>query len=175
VDERVLNAISALEGRHIWDRTRAADMEMFQFGDRVTQEFRGDVRTVGEWALHLIGGWRIVARGRVLVGSRDYWIPARGVSDDDFNPHSVGGSRRDELMKQFIAHGERVHRAESATVSEAGDLRLVFADGCVLETLTDLGFVEPADDETNECWRLFQPATELPHLVVRPGGVIEYE
>lgn len=175
MDERVLQAISALEGRHAWDRTRAADMEMFQFGDRVTHEFRGEVRTVGEWALHLIGGWRIVTGGRVLVGRRDFWIPARGVSDDGFNPSSVGVSRRDELMEEFVNHGESVHRAESATLSESGDLRLVFADGCVLETLTDLGFVEPADDETSECWRLFQPATELPHLVVRPGGVIEYE
>lgn len=150
-------------------------MEMFQFGDRVTHEFRGQVRTVGEWALHLIGGWRIVTSGRVLVGRRDFWIPARGVSDDDFNPNFVGVSRRDELMEKFVAHGESAHRVESVSLSEAGDLRLVLTDGCVLETLTDLGFVEPADDETNECWRLVEPATDLPHIVARPGGVIDYE
>jgi hypothetical protein len=175
VDERVLNMIGALEGQRLWGRGRAVEMEMFQFGDRVTHELRGKVRTVGEWALHLTGGWRIAANGRVLVGYRDYWIPPIGVPDDDFDPNAVGRSRRDELMDRFVAHGEDAHRVESATISEHADLRLVLADGCVLEAFTDLGFIETADQDTNECWRLFQPATELPHLVVGPGGLIEYE
>ena len=176
MDERVLNAIRALVGRRLWDRTRAVELEMFQFGDRVeTQDFRGRPKTVGEWALHLSGAWRIIADGRVLVGYRDYWIPPTGVSEDDFDPNAVGRSRRDELMERFVVHDEDAHRVEVATISDVSDLRLVFADGCVLEAFTDLGFVEAEGNEApEECWRLFQPATELPHLVVEPGGMIYY-
>ncbi len=174
--ERVLKAIAALEGSHLWDRTRAVEMEMFQFGDRVeTKDFRGRPRTVGEWAIHLSAAWRIVANGRVLAGFSDYWIPPTGASYDDFDPGSNGGSRRDELMGKFVAHGEDAHRVESATISDLGDLRLTFADGCVLETFTDLGFVPMEGEEApEECWRLLWPATGLPHLVVEAGGVIDY-
>jgi hypothetical protein len=170
MDERARDAIGALEGRCLWGRGRAVEMEMLLFGQRVTLESEGRTRTVGEWALHLTGGWRITSNGRVLAGYRDYWIPPVGLSDEDFDPDVVGRSRRDELMEQFEAHGEEAHHVESARLSDVADLRLQFADGCVLEAFTDLGFVEPSDEVDDECWRLFQPATDRPHLFVRPGG-----
>lgn len=89
--------------------------------------------------------------------------------------YRLGGSRRDELMPQFEAHGEDAHLVESADISEIGDLRLAFADGCVLDAFADIGFVETEGEEAPwECWRLFQPAKDRPHLVVWAGGVIDY-
>lgn len=150
---------------------------MFQFGGRVEDlDFRGRHRTVGEYALHLSEAWRIVANGRVLVAHGDYYIPATDTDLDDFRPDHPNQSRRDELMPQFMAHGEEAHLVESAEIAELGDLRIVFADGCVLETFADLGFVEPPGDEApDECWRLFEPSRQTAHVVVEAGGLIDFE
>ena len=121
--------VESLVGRSLWDSTRAADMEMFQFGKRVTdRDFRGQTRTVGELALHLSCAWRIVSSGRVFVGDSDLWAPRTGVSEDGFNPTSKSGmraSRRDELIEQFLLHGERAHvvDAVSSSLSRSRQLR----------------------------------------------------
>lgn len=170
--------VESLVGRSLWDSTRAADMEMFQFGERVTNlDFRGNSRTVGELALHLQCSWRIVSLGRVLVGDRDLWTPRTGVSDDGFNPTSKSGmtmSRRDELMEQFLLHGEPAHVVAKADTSAVGDLHLLFADGCGFDAFADEGYAEAVGDEApDECWRLFSPGTDDAHLVVWAGGVVD--
>jgi hypothetical protein len=166
--------IEALEGKSLWGASRAVDMEMFSFGERVTQEHRGKVRTIGELALHLQSTWRITRDGRVLVGYRDLWSPRSGVAVEDFDPDKPHSSKRDELLEMFVGHGEEAHRVEHATMSEHSDLTLTFADGCVLDVLSDLGDEEVVGDEVpGECWRLFSPGVEDdPHMVVRAGGVV---
>jgi len=109
----------------------------------------------------------------VLVGCRDRWAPAVGLSEDDFDPRRGGRSRLDELMEAFLGHSEDAHVVERASLGDVGDLHLLFADGCLFETFSDIGLVEPVGDEApDECWRLFEPAKETPHLVVEPGGVL---
>lgn len=176
MDNLARGAVKALEGRPLWNRARAVELELLQFGARIEgQDFRGRPRTVGEWALHLSGGWRIIAQGRVLVGYRDYWIAGEGVSDEQFDPASPGSSRRDRLMDLFMSHGEDVHVVRTADLTEMGDLRLVFADGCMLEAFADIGFVKAIDDEApEECWRLFSPGADTEHLVIEAGGVIDF-
>ena len=169
--------VESLIGRGLWDSTRAADMEMFQFGARVTsQDFRGKTRTVGELALHLQCAWRIVSLGRVLVGDRDLWTPRTGVSDVDFHPTEVAArlSRRDELMERFLGHGEPAHVVAGVNVSPVGDLHLSFADGCSFDAFSDLGYAETVGEEApDECWRLFSPSTDAEHLVIWAGGVVD--
>jgi hypothetical protein len=59
-------------------------------------------------------------------------------------------------------------------MSEHSDLTLTFADGRVLDVLSDLCDEEVVGDEVpGECWRLFSPGVEDdPHVVVRAGGVV---
>jgi hypothetical protein len=152
-------------------------MEMYQFGARVaTTSFRGEPREVGEFALHLACSWRTVSGGRLLVGSRDLWAPRTGVPDEEFDWTEIHkkSSRRDEMMEEFLAHGEPAHVVEAAGMSPLGDLHLAFADGCNFEAFAEWGFVEmEGDDAPNECRRLFSPATNTWHLVVWAGGVVD--
>ena len=170
--------VESLVGRSLWHSTRAADMEMLQFGERTSiQDPRGQTRTVGELVLHLQCAWRIIASGRVLVGDGDLWTPRTGVSHDGFNPTSkpfLRSSRRDELIEQFLAHGEPAHVVDAAHMSLTGDLHISFADGCSLDAFADLGFAETVGEEApDECWRLFSPGSEAQHLVVWAGGVVD--
>ena len=74
----------------------------------------------------------------------------------------------------FIGHGEEAHGVEQATMSEHSDLTLRFADGCVLETLSDIGYSKTSDQLPGECWRLFRAGiVDQPHLVSRAGGIAE--
>ena len=169
--------LDALVGRSLWDSTRAADMEMFQFGARVPRlSFRGEPQIVGEFALHLSGSWRVVSGGRVMVGHRDLWSARTGVPEDEFNWTEVfkKSSRRDEMLEAFLLHGEPAHVVEAAEMSPVGDLHLAFADGCGFDAFADWGFVEMEGDEApDECWRLFSPSTDTWHLVVWAGGVVD--
>jgi hypothetical protein len=176
-NESAKKMLDALVGRSLWDSTRAADMEMFQFGARVPRlSFRGEPQIVGEFALHLSGSWRIVSGDRVFAGYRDLWSPRTGVPEEGFNWSKVHkkSSRRDELMEQFLLHGEPAHVVEAAGMSPVGDLHLAFADGCICDAFADIGFTEMEGDEAPyECWRLFSPSTDTWHLVVEAGGVVD--
>jgi hypothetical protein len=177
MNESAQKMLDALVGRSLWDSTRAIDMEMFQFGARVPRlSFRGEPQIVGEFALHLSCSWRIVSGGRLLVGFHDLWVPRTGVPDEEFDWTEVHkkSSRRDEMMEEFLLHGESAHIVETAGMSPVGDLHLVFADGCSFDAFADIGFAEMEGDEAPyECWRLFSPSTDTWHLVVEAGGVVE--
>jgi len=172
MDKAVVGIVKALEGLSLWGATRAADMEMLDFGDRFTREFRTGPRTVGEYALHLQSAWRITSDGRVVVGARDHWWPRSGVVDVDFDPDNLGSTRRDELIVAFLAHGESAHRVKAAAIDDHPDLRLAFADGCELEVWADIGGRKVQGEEAPaECWRLFRCAVAgEPHLVCWAGG-----
>lgn len=138
--------------------------------------FRGEPQIVGEFALHLSSSWRIVSGGRLMVGFHDLWAPRTGVPDEEFDWTEVHkkSSRRDEMMEEFLLHGEPAHVVEAADMSPVGDLHLAFADGCSFEAFADWGFAEMEGDESpDECWRLFSPATNTWHLVVEAGGVVD--
>lgn len=181
MDEGLAAAVKALEGRRLWGSHRACDIQVMKFGARVEDvDYRGRPGVVGEWAVHLTGAWRIVCEGRVLVGQEDWDIPADGVDEDEFDRGVLGQSRRDRFVDRFMAHGEFAHLVDRSSVSPLGDLRLEFSDGCVLETFSAIGFVEPKIEDgvalaDAECWRIFQPARDDPHFVIGTGGLLEAE
>ena len=164
---------ASLQCRCLSGLARAVEMEMLDFGARVERQYRNGTRTVGEFALHLTGCWRIVADSTVLVGYRDFWIPANKDEDDeDFDPEPLGASRRDRLMEAFLSHGEQAHCVQRVEVTPMSDLRVVFRDSCVLECFADLGFVVRDPSDPRYCWLLLQPGVKAPHVVVGPVGVM---
>jgi hypothetical protein len=66
------SATLTLHGKALWRCLRAADMAMFDFGKRrISPDFRGNPREVGDLALHVQCAWRITRDDLVLVGSND--------------------------------------------------------------------------------------------------------
>ena len=74
--QQIQTALDVLIGQSLWSSGRAADLEWFEFGSRVTvKDSRGETKQVGEYALHVQCAWRIRCNGKVVVASRDLYYP----------------------------------------------------------------------------------------------------
>ena len=70
-------------------------------------------------------------------------------------------------------HDGADHHVAEASGSELGDLRIAFADGCVLETFVSQASTGDAD----EIWRLLPPRSTSvgePHFVVRVAAIQDH-
>lgn len=161
----VEEAIAVLAGKPLSGRFRAADMEMFEFGEQVPFiDRQGRARTIGEYRLHVQCSWRIVRAGTILVGYADMTEPPSGVAAVDFDPNTGGKNRRDELVALFLEDtsldGRVVTRQETTPY---GDARLTFRDGSRLELFPE------ASARDNESWRLLMP--DGSHIVMSGAGL----
>ena len=165
--EQIQEALDALIGQPLWASGRAADLEWFEFGSRVTvKDSRGETKQVGEYALHLQCAWRIRCNGKVVVASRDLYYPPEETEERpaDFNWDVQGGNRRDRLVSALFQHESRKFLVHKVEAGEAGSCTIFFEDDYALE-------VFPDDSLSGEHWRLFKPYTEAPHFVVTGHGL----
>jgi hypothetical protein len=159
------DAIAILVGNPLSGTFRAADMEMFEFGEQLPFVDRhGNNRTRGQYRLHVQCPWRIVRSKTVLLGYDDMVEPPRGVSANEFDPNAGGKNLRDELMAEFLRDtsidGRTVRRCAA---TELGDVQLTFGDNSRLEL-----FPAASNDEA-EYWRLLLP--DGSHLVMSGAGL----
>lgn len=147
---------------------RAADMLTVQFGEMRRVE-RG---SVGEWALHVSGAWRLEGPGGIVTGHADVWEsaeprPPEGWTWDD------GPNRRDRRMLETLGAPDEFGGArnvtgllcvESVRASPYGDLRMALSGGYRLRIFPDT---------EDEAWRLFahQP-DDARHFVVHGGYAV---
>jgi len=161
--EEIERSLAVLIGRPMWAAWRAADMEMFHFGDRRTVQNRNrEAVEVGDYALHVQCAWRLVDANRIVVASRDYYYPAGDpdVEFPNFDHDQPGTNRRDERMDKFFSKCGNaypiVYRVEGDRV---GSLRIVMSGEVVLELFPD-------DSLEDEYWRFFQPRSDEKHFIV---------
>jgi len=147
-------------------------MAVIGFGPLVEVDHRSGKRhLVSDLYLHIQETWRIVRNGAVQVGHADWHYPpvGSGVSYVDFDAKESRHTARDDLVKAWQGHEGAGHVVASASGTDAGDLRIVFEDECLLETFVNQASVGDAD----EIWRLLPPrstALGSPHFVVSYGG-----
>ena len=150
---------------------RAADMADIGFGpERVIETGLGP-HQVNEFILHIRCAWRVVAEGRILVGSSDLYFPplSSDIAADDFDAGTAKRTLRDDLVDALLAHREGPHIVAKVVGSSTGDLRLEFDDGCALETFASSA---QRPDARDEHWRFFQSDSES-HFVVAAEGIDE--
>jgi hypothetical protein len=158
-------ALSPLVSKPLWGRARAADMEMFAFGNRVRATLGGP-REVGEYMLHVQCPWRVRTYDQLIVGSDDLFSPADDVDDADFDWDVEGKSRRDrELTELFTPWDADPPLVEGVTADELGGAVIALDNGMTLELFP----AESGDGEGEELWRLL-PADD-DHFVVTTAGV----
>lgn len=148
-------------------------MGTFGFGSETDQVHQGEPIKVAEYRLHIQEIWRIVRNDVILVGYGDYFYPPRdsSVAREDFVARDAPRTRRDDLIDEWSAHDAGRHAVREVRGTTAGDLVVIFQDGCRLETFacsatTDL-------DGSDEFWRLIPPRVtgDEPHFVVTAHGI----
>jgi hypothetical protein len=143
-------------------------MATFGFGRLIERQGRRGHVDVPEYRLHIQETWRITRDGAVLLGYGDWHYPPRGstVAYMDFVVGDEPRNRQDDLRDDWVAHGAAAHTVREARGTHAGDLAIVFADGCVLETFVNQSSL--GGDGDDESWRLLPPQVtgDEPHFVV---------
>jgi hypothetical protein len=161
--DEIEEALSVLIGKPLWGSSRAADMEMFQFGDR--NAYRGGWR--GDYALHVQCPWEIKEGGRGIVECRDVYLPRDdGIADaTEFNWDQLGANLRDQRLELlFQEHDSKPLAVERIRAGRDGVATITFSKGISLEM-----FVPTA--APREWWRLFQPGRSTEHFIVTPDGI----
>ena len=166
--KQIQTALEVLVSQNLWSSGRAADLEWFQFGQRRTVTgFKGGIKEVGEYALHVQCSWRIRRGNSVIVGSHDLYHPADEMSDArEFDWQVLGTTRRDKRIADLFENETRQFVVTKVEVREAASFTLFLEDGYAID-------VFPDDSLSHEHWRIFRPYRDEPHFVVSGRGICE--
>jgi hypothetical protein len=170
IQQQVESVMAPLVGMPLWDAGRAADLLWLAFGQRRTiQDFRGESREVGEYALHVQCAWRFVQDEKILAGNRDLYYP-RGYKDQrdefpkEFNWDVQGANRCDEMLAELFAGAAKQFVVLRVNAGQAGELALLLEGDVTLQ-------IFPNDSLVGEHWRLFRPGSNAPHWVYTGNGL----
>jgi hypothetical protein len=164
----VMQALSRLAGQVLWNAGRTTNLEWFHFGQRREVQGRfGEVKLVGEYALHVQCAWRITHKNIIVVASGDRFFPSGDPFQDiqDFEWDRPGSNRCDEKVALLFS-GETPGKfiVEAVKSDLVGGLTLVLTGDYTLDVFPDTSV-------DGEYWRFFQPYTSHPHLIMTSKGV----
>src|SRR5947209_17009605 len=161
--QRVIAALSQVVGLPLTAVWRAADMRAFQFGTLRPVD-RG---SVGDFALHVRCPWRIEGPDGIVTGRLDLWEPVDDNAPFDENwDYEKSPNLQDARLERWLERNESSVVVKSVDADDFGGAAISFGQGFVLRLF-------PAGTR-GEDWRLFQPKTDAPHLVIS-GGAVEPE
>jgi tetratricopeptide (TPR) repeat protein len=162
--DQVETALAPLIGLQLSIARRAANMRNFQFG--TVRPYQGG--TIGDYALHIQGAWRLENDKEILTGSADLWEwkyderrPAH------WNYHQDGNLQDAILQKTLQGYDPATKSTVNTThlfvverieATKYGDAFLHLSGGYRLILFPTSGYTE--------AWRLFKPDTDAPHFVV---------
>jgi len=164
-------ALQALVGQQLRGSARAADMEMFAFGNSHRDVSpSGRRRMTNAFALHVQCSWRIVGREGIVTGYGDLGVvasrtPSKSSKKNRPREQTLRDRRLEALYRRHHARPLVVRRVESDKV---GGARIHLSHGYVLELFPDTA--DP--DSYSEYWRLLAwlaPGGSR-HFVVTPTG-----
>jgi hypothetical protein len=169
VKEQIEQALNVLIELPLQHAGRAADMEMFHFGDLQPVAGRHGTVMVGEYRLHVQCAWRIVGIAGILIASRDRYYPAGDpyANDNDFDWSAQGVNRCEERITAFFKEQDGTHfLVEAVAADNLGSVRLQLSGGFLLD-------IFPDDSLDSEHWRLVPRTPAIPHFVVTGQGIEE--
>jgi len=166
---KIESATECLIGKGLWGFSRAANLAVFQIGNRQTlPSQKGGTRVVGEFALHVDCAWNITREDRVVMARRDLYYPAGHEDPRQSIPEEFDWerdpNRLDELSRALFQDGAREYRVKRIGVGAAGSLSMELSDGYRLEVLPD-------NSSSYEFWRLFKHGDRERHFVVTNRGI----
>ncbi|MCG8350076.1 MAG: hypothetical protein MI924_20105 [Chloroflexales bacterium] len=168
MQERIRDTLQVLVGLPMWDAGRAANLIWFHFGAKqLIKGRKGDLREVGEYALHLQCAWRIVHLDSIVVASNDRLYPRDDPRHEppDFDWMVPGANRCDEQLEcLFTTFDPSQLIVQAVETDRVGGFQLSMGRGLALE-------VFPNNSFDAECWRFFCFSRDERHLVVTGAGI----
>lgn len=159
--------LSRLVGISLSSIGRASNMTWFSFGKQTIVKDRfGKDRTIGEFALHVHCSWRLIKGNKILLASRDIYVPdsRSSTQNDDFDWSVVGNSGFDERTKQLFEQQDVRAVIQEIRSDNFGGAVLMLSNGVSID-------IFPDQSGQTEFWRLFRPGDSSEHFVVTSNGV----
>jgi len=145
--------LSVLQGLELSSVNHAADMLTLGFGAlRPVTNFRGAVKYVGAWALHIQCAWRLEKAGRVAA------------TEDDLRGGDEKASATTERIQRLLLGDAFAATVESVTVNQSSGLLLSLSCDLRLTVIPDV-------PQEGEDWRFFAPGVSTAHLVITDGKI----
>ena len=162
----VEDALRPLGGLRLRRIGHAAGLLWMHFGEwRETIGYRGDVRTVGEWALHVQCTWRFTRGACIVAATRDLFHYAD--TDKPYDWSTGGESLFDRLAAALNGELEAAaHHVRSVAGDPFDGFRLTFDLELGFELFPNAATSAPR----HEFWRMFRPDTEDRHIVFGTVG-----
>ncbi len=137
---------------------RSADLLWIHFGRCIViKNQKGSEVEKGDYAIHVQCPWRFIQYDKLILGSKDVFIPREGVSESEFDWNIFGMSIFDEKVKTIKEQIAPVI-VKDVTISEDGTLVIRYEKGLVFEAFPDSSI-------TIEHWRFINNKTKE-HTVV---------
>lgn len=150
--EEIERRLSAIERLPVGAVHHAAGTLTMQFGSlRPVSGFKGAIRYVGQWSLHVQCDWILDRAGNAIATQADLFGP-------DENAHR-SAQRIDDLL---VAHGPAI--VESVSGSNEGGAIILLSGGLRL-------VITPNSVPNEEDWRFFDPTSDAKHFVIEGGKI----
>lgn len=137
---------SRVRGLEMHHGGRSVDVQKFLFGSLRTLNIYRRPSRVGDYSLHIQCLWRLVSRGEVIA-SRDRLSGDATVPDET-----------DLALEEFFDNVPNPVVVQRIQLDSLKMITLEFSDEVQLEIV--------ADSSDDEQWRMFEPASRRPHVVV---------
>lgn len=154
--------LDEIVGKPVCSLGRAANMLWIGIGEKfAATNWQGKAVEKSTYALHIQTRWRIVneTKKEVRLAAGDMYSPRTGMPyDKEFDWELQGNNLFDEKCQSWLEREMPVY-IKRYEINQWGDLTLLFSNEELLQV-----FNTSSDD--SECWRLFMPGKDRPHLVV---------
>jgi hypothetical protein len=168
--ETIEKAMKVLIGMPLWGSHRAANLQVFKFGEQIPDVTRrGEAVLIGEFGLHVQCSWRIIHAATIVVAANDRYLAAGDdpyQDYDDFDWDKQPNRLDEHITALFAAWAENPPHVESMEADAVGSLHIALARDYVLDVL-------PSDSLGREYWRLVPNAPKRDHFVVTRQGIEE--
>lgn len=136
----VQTAVKRIIGSKFNSITRCVDMLLLNFGEDIkVDELDGDI--CPKFSFHIQTQWRFIKENKILLASRDIYIPFNSEIDECEWEYDIGG-RADDESSIFDVTQKTFNESfidavvSSAEINQIGDLKIVFSNGIIFETFT---------------------------------------
>jgi hypothetical protein len=165
--EEIISQLNILIGLKSGSAGRAANLFWIGFGDLISITRKGETLETEEYALHIQCSWRITLGNKIVVASKDLYVPNStwDGEDEDFNWDVQGNNRFDDRINNFMNDKDLI--VLKIDSDDIGGLKIHLSEGYTLDVFPD----GSEDDEYSEHWRFFNRKGDTPHFIVSGSGI----
>lgn len=156
--------LSRLVGKPIWDTWRLLNIQIFDFGRRISRlNKRGETIDHGEFTLRITCAWRLCREDGILVGHSDRdWEDEQ--APERFDHWTMLDAKAQSWCDQA---GDNPRIVVEVRAERFGGATLCFSDSSTLE-------IFPTSSEWGESWRLLYPVGDRERHFIVDSCKIEY-